>query len=76
MEFDTRGFNKKFTDNSKRKNLREKQERQYRKDQRFEQGQFEAERIVEIGGYTKKQDLEEKKPKLVQKKKEYYMRTR
>jgi hypothetical protein len=70
MEFDTRGFNK---NNNKRNNLREKQERQYRKDQRFEQGQFEAERIVEIGGSTKKMQ-DEKKPKPIQKKKEYYMR--
>ena len=77
MEFDTRGFNKKSADNGKRNNLREKQERQYRKDQRFEQGQFEAERIVELGGSTKKtQDVDEKKLKPIQKKKEYYMRRR
>ena len=77
MEFDTRGLRKKFTDNSKRNNLREKQERQYRKDQRFEQGQFELDRIVEIGDSTKKtQDIDEKKLKPIQKKKEYYMRRR
>jgi acyl-[acyl carrier protein]--UDP-N-acetylglucosamine O-acyltransferase len=75
MNSDTRGLKRNLRDNGKRHNLREVHERQYRKDQRFEQGLFEPDRIIEIDDSTKflkkMQDFDEKKQRAFEKNKIY-----